>query len=751
MPSSGSTDPSIKAFFVINPGNPDSRAISHELLRQLHDLIVERRPDLVIIADTAYAAFLPDFHGALADVPRNIIYIYSFSKTFGATGNRLGVVAVHRDNVLDDMLRAQDRRRPGGVPDSYRSVASDPRRLTFLDRMVADSRDSPCTTSPGWPPLTSCRWRCSRWRCCSLGVPLPHRGPRRARGTRGRAARAPRHRLPRWRRHRLLRPARPARDLRHRHGDAAADSSPPPPTRGTSPCAWHRCTASWCSPASSSTPRAGTSGSRWPPSTPTSSAPSARPWPPCSTRRCGSDPPASAHPFPFTSHRATPAPVPQETPMTWTLDEVEKPLPPVHGGQRPRADRRPFGDVTHRRRALHHRGHAPARAVPPRRAPPDGPRLVDVQKCVRTDDIDEVGDIRHLTFFEMLGNWSLGDYFKSEPSLRRVPDSRTCYGFSPDLYVTVFAGDADVGLGRDDEAAAAWEQCFAESGVDPTGHITPRKDNWWSNGPAGPAAPTPRCSSTSATRPPPTFADTRRFVEIWNNVFMTYERDADGTLTELSERNIDTGMGAERTELFLNNRATVWETPEMAALLDAVLPGLGVADASLDDDAIAPSGSSPITSGLLSPSPPPALPIGQPPGLRAPAPHPAFGAPCPAAHRQRRRGGRQGQPGRQRGRRRAGPPLGRPERRVRRARPRGDRPRGRQVRQGAAPRPRSCTARPTTAPPSTGTSPSRPPTPSATPPSWPSRRPSGWALPSTPVGGSATRSCATSSRSAPRG
>ena len=134
-------DPSIKAFFVINPGNPDSRAIGPERLRQLHDLIVERRPDLVIIADTAYAAFLPDFHGALADVPRNVICIHSFSKTFGATGNRLGVVAVHRDNVLDDMLRAQDGddlRRPGV---RYRSMTSDPRRLTFLDRMVADSRD----------------------------------------------------------------------------------------------------------------------------------------------------------------------------------------------------------------------------------------------------------------------------------------------------------------------------------------------------------------------------------------------------------------------------------------------------------------------------------------------------------------------------------------------------------------------------------------------------------------------------------
>jgi alanyl-tRNA synthetase len=84
----------------------------------------------------------------------------------------------------------------------------------------------------------------------------------------------------------------------------------------------------------------------------------------------------------------------------------------------------------------------------------------------------------------------------------------------------------------------------------------------------------------------PTFADTADFVEIWNNVFMTYDRDDQGNLTELGQRNIDTGMGAERTELFLNGRATVWETPEMAVLLDAVSRGLGIADSALDDDAV---------------------------------------------------------------------------------------------------------------------------------------------------------------------
>ena len=134
-------DPSIKAFFLINPGNPDSRAIGHEQLRELHDLVVQRRPDLLIIADTAYAAFLPDFHGALADVPRNVVCIHSFSKTFGATGNRLGFVAVHRDNVLDEMLAAQSGDDLAAVALRYGSVTSDVRSLSFMRRLVADSRD----------------------------------------------------------------------------------------------------------------------------------------------------------------------------------------------------------------------------------------------------------------------------------------------------------------------------------------------------------------------------------------------------------------------------------------------------------------------------------------------------------------------------------------------------------------------------------------------------------------------------------
>jgi aspartate 4-decarboxylase len=134
-------DPSIKAFFLINPGNPDSRAIGHDQLRELHDLVVRRRPDLLIIADTAYAAFLPDFHGALADVPRNVVCIHSFSKTFGATGNRLGFIAVHRDNVLDEALGRQAGDDLDAVARRYGSVTADVRSLSFVRRLVADSRD----------------------------------------------------------------------------------------------------------------------------------------------------------------------------------------------------------------------------------------------------------------------------------------------------------------------------------------------------------------------------------------------------------------------------------------------------------------------------------------------------------------------------------------------------------------------------------------------------------------------------------
>lgn len=273
--------------------------------------------------------------------------------------------------------------------------------------------------------------------------------------------------------------------------------------------------------------------------------------------------------------------------MTWTLDEVENRFLQYmedngHELIEGHSVMSPTDDVLFTTAGMH-----PLTPYLHGQPHPKGTRLCDVQRCVRTTDVDEVGDNRHLTIFEMVGNWSLGDYFKE----RAIPQSMglltDVYGIDPEkLYVTVFAGLPEIGMGLDTEAVALWEQAFADRGVDPTGHITPLADNWWSNGPVGLCGPDTEMFVYVGDEADPTFADTADFVEIWNNVFMTYDRDEKGTLTELGQRNIDTGMGAERTELFLNGRSTVWETPEMAALLDAVSRGLQIADGDLDDDAV---------------------------------------------------------------------------------------------------------------------------------------------------------------------
>lgn len=214
---------------------------------------------------------------------------------------------------------------------------------------------------------------------------------------------------------------------------------------------------------------------------------------------------------------------------------------------------------------------------------PSGCRLTDVQRCVRTTDIDEVGDNSHLTIFEMLGNWSLGDYFKETSIPLSFSVLTEDYGIDPaHLYATVFAGDELTP--RDDEAPGIWEQCFREAGVDPDGHITPlgRDDNWWSNGPVGLCGPDTEIFVYVGTDAKPTFADSPEFIEIWNNVFMTFDRSESGELRQLDQRNIDTGMGAERLQLFLNGRSNVWDTPELTELVDGVAGALGVATGSLD-------------------------------------------------------------------------------------------------------------------------------------------------------------------------
>ncbi len=194
---------------------------------------------------------------------------------------------------------------------------------------------------------------------------------------------------------------------------------------------------------------------------------------------------------------------------------------------------------------------------------PAGTRLTDVQKCIRTGDIDEVGDASHCTFFEMLGNWSLGDYFKKEmiPWSWEFLTSPDYLGLDPDkLAFSVFAGDAD--CPRDDEAADLWRSCGVKDD-----HIfyLPKENNWW--GPAGQTGPCGPDTEMFIIRDQPPCGpncspacDCGRYLEIWNDVFMQYNKQKDGTFEPLSQKNVDTGMGLERTICVLNGKKTVYET-----------------------------------------------------------------------------------------------------------------------------------------------------------------------------------------------
>ncbi len=201
---------------------------------------------------------------------------------------------------------------------------------------------------------------------------------------------------------------------------------------------------------------------------------------------------------------------------------------------------------------------------------PGGKRLTDVQKCVRTGDIDEVGDDTHCTFFEMLGNWSLGDYFNYESIGYSYEFLTKELGISPSrLAVSVFAGDED--CPRDVKSAERWE----ELGI-PKERIfyLPKKNNWWIAGTTGPCGPdteifivtdkepcSPECSPA---------CDCGRYVEIWNNVFMQYYKHPDGTYTPLAQKNVDTGMGLERTLAMLNGYKSVYETDVLRPVVEYI-------------------------------------------------------------------------------------------------------------------------------------------------------------------------------------
>ncbi len=192
---------------------------------------------------------------------------------------------------------------------------------------------------------------------------------------------------------------------------------------------------------------------------------------------------------------------------------------------------------------------------------PAGQRLTDVQKCLRTGDIDEVGDPFHLTFFEMLGNWSLGDYFKAEAIAMSYEFLTAELGFGPEqIKVTCFAGDEN--SPRDNEAAAYWRQ----HGI-PEQNITflGKKDNWW--GPAGQTGP---CGPDTEMFVPLDRPDCGpdcgpacgcgKWVEIWNDVFMQYNKTADGQYVPLEKPNVDTGMGVERVTAFMQGVRSAYET-----------------------------------------------------------------------------------------------------------------------------------------------------------------------------------------------
>ncbi len=201
---------------------------------------------------------------------------------------------------------------------------------------------------------------------------------------------------------------------------------------------------------------------------------------------------------------------------------------------------------------------------------PAGTRLTDYQKCVRTNDIDEVGDNRHLTYFEMLGNWSLGDYFKEESIKMSFEFLTKELGIPVEkLSVTVFKGDED--CPKDEVAASCWK----DAGI-LDGHIYyyGKDDNWWIAGETGPCGPDtemfydtgkPACSPDCQPS-----CDCGKYVEIWNNVFMEYFKDEKG-YSKLKQHNVDTGLGLERMTMLLQGKETPFDTEIFKPIMDKLV------------------------------------------------------------------------------------------------------------------------------------------------------------------------------------
>ena len=199
---------------------------------------------------------------------------------------------------------------------------------------------------------------------------------------------------------------------------------------------------------------------------------------------------------------------------------------------------------------------------------PEGTRLTDYQKCLRTNDIDEVGDNRHLTYFEMLGNWSLGDYFKEESIAMSYEFLTKELGIPAEkLSVTCFAGDEDAP--RDTLTA----ECWKKAGIpDERIYFYGKDDNWWIAGEEGPCGPDTEMFYDTGKEPcsdecQPS-CDCGKYVEIWNNVFMEYYKSKDGTYSKLKQHNVDTGLGLERMTMLLQGKQTPFDTELFAPIME---------------------------------------------------------------------------------------------------------------------------------------------------------------------------------------
>ena len=214
--------------------------------------------------------------------------------------------------------------------------------------------------------------------------------------------------------------------------------------------------------------------------------------------------------------------------------------------------------------------------------PTGSKRIVNTQKCLRTNDIDEVGDNTHLTFFEMLGNWSLGDYFKTDAirwSFEFLTSPDEGLGLDPRrLYVTVFAGDENAP--RDDEAYRIWSEIFTEQGLDPQRRIffMDAEANWWSPGDNGPCGPDSEMFydvtgilTDGLTRDEFIVADNRQdVVEIWNDVFMEYEKREGKVVGKLASQNVDTGSGLERVAAMVQGVDNVFATDLFLPIIESI-------------------------------------------------------------------------------------------------------------------------------------------------------------------------------------